>query len=88
MGAGFIQKRRLSTSQVLIDMNMSDTDEGGPIFFSSSDESDGRGFQFSLYELSVCANNIMLNHVSSMKLRVFSLMKPPKPLLVLRCIAF
>lgn len=31
MGAGFIQKRRLSTSQVLIDMNMSDTDEGGPM---------------------------------------------------------
>lgn len=48
--------------------------------FSSSDESGGRGFQFSLYELPVCANNIMLNHVSSMKLRVFSLMKALKRL--------
>lgn len=33
MGAGFIQGRWLSTSQVLIDMNMSDTDEGGPMVF-------------------------------------------------------
>lgn len=57
-------------------------------WLSSSDENEDRGFLFSLYELPVCANNIMLNHVSFMELRVFSLMKALKPLLVLKCIHF